>query len=183
MNIARLAVALVVALSGFNAWAQALEFKGVPFGASVAQFSAAHPRFRCYKTVSCSQYGAYSEGATYERLTYAGEVVTMIEASFDDDKLDAVRVSFHPGSYTRIAAALESKYGPPTTVTASEIKTRGGLTAANELRSWAAGSDIVSIMRYAGSLDTGSLKMQTPRHEARTQAERDEQAKKAKKDI
>lgn len=160
------------------AGAQPLEFKGVPFGASVAEFKAAHPAFTC-STSSCYRYGFNASAATY-----AGEMAGSTEAAFDDDKLDKVSLFFYAQSFERIAAAIESKYGPPSSVTGGEFKTRGGLTAAQEKRVWAlAAGDTISITRHAGTISEGYLIMHTSGFEARTKKARDEQAQRAKKDL
>ena len=177
------------------AHAQALEFKGVPFGAPVEAFAAANP------DSSCGKAGCYQlRGAAKKPPYFAGEMVESIAASFANldpqvggsdcwancrgFSLDRVTVTFFPASFPLIADALASKYGRPTEAGTSEFRTVGGAVAAQDTRRWllADGGEIV-IQRYAGSIRSGQMIMSSAAGRARAERERAQQAEKAKKDI
>lgn len=182
----RLPIATALLLMTWVAQAQPLEFKGLPFGASSAEFAAAHPGFDCYKQRRCTQVGPRRVSAPtyFEPLTYAGETVSMIDADFGDDKLDRIGVMFNPRSYEPIGAALESKYGKPSKVIESEFRTKGGLVAVQQEKTWDLGDGAtITLRRYAGSITDGSLNMYTASYLERFNRERAEQAQKARKDI
>jgi len=145
----RLAATLAV-LAACQAHAQQLEFKGVPFGATMKEFKEAQPDFQCLST-DCFARG--------NAMQYAG-VPAKITAEFADGKLAVLTVYFNPSYSGIISEALASKYGDPTTVKASEFKTRGGATATNDEREWQRpDGSFISVARYGSAINEGRAQM------------------------
>ncbi len=95
MNFARLTVALVLALAGFDATAQALEFKGVPLGATFGQVKASGV---LGDLDICNDFDGRQTSCMCPLGTFANEQSRGAQAYFVDGRLSKVQVEFAPGS-------------------------------------------------------------------------------------
>jgi len=152
--------------------AQAIDFKGVPIGATKAEFSAAHPDFHCTGN-GCfvSDFATCKENpmrsAAYKLCsdrvnaiqTYAGVAANHLFIYFDDEgRLGAVSVSLPSASFGFVAAALESKYGAPERAT-EEFKTKAGATFENSILTWRKDGNFILAKRLSGSTDLSSVRI------------------------
>lgn len=169
-----LAILAVSAACQAHAQTAPLEFKGTPFGATMKEFKEAQPDFQCL-TTECFARGA--------AMQYAG-IGAKVTAEFADGKLVGLTVHFNPSYSGIIAEALASKYGDPTTVKASEFKTRGGTTATNDEREWQRpDGSFISTERYGGSLNEGRAILRSAEGVRAYAARLEELRQRAKKDI
>jgi hypothetical protein len=152
------------------------EFKGVAFGSTMEQLKAAHPDFICQKE-RCHLSGS-------GKGTYAGEPFDFVSAEFHDGRLAGIFVGFKPPAFDAIASALTEKYGVPTSAEKSEYRTRGGLTAMQDERSWEiASAGYMLLRRFGSSITGGYLAMMTTELRARQAAEAAQKKRSASGDI
>src|SRR5262245_44311418 len=98
-------------------WASEIDFKGVAFGASEKVFTEKHPTYRCadhlarFKPVGdryCLARGKPKDDggdALHQAGTYAG-IPANINASFYDDKLASVFISFHARRFNDVLQSI-----------------------------------------------------------------------------
>lgn len=137
-----------------------LDLKGIAIGDTEEKVAAlglqcrpASQEMALFADVSCSP-------PIRENSTIAGEAASYVAAELIDGKVVSVTVLFNPRSYDQIDAAVTAKYGPAPSDVASEIKTRGGVTYTNRVRTWrTGGSAALELKRYSGSVTTGSINL------------------------
>lgn len=173
------ALALVAGVQSVNA--QALEFKGVTFGASVQEFVAKHDYFNCAKGVPCELlYLTRNDSKTDQKLTYASEQVHAISAYFIDNKLEQVIIEFEPRSFEKITNAVTAKYGKPKSIKTSSMKNGFGQEFTQVEAAWKATAGNLKISKYDTTSDVGRLFLFTDRWIAKlAQREKDGAAKAA----
>ena len=132
------------------ATAQALDFKGVPFGSDETHLRKTFPRIDCPSSFP---------GMCFLRdTTYAAEQVESIILRLIDGKLERFSVRFKPESFEAIADAMRGKYGAPTRIEDSVYQTVGGAKTTQTQQFWKLpdGGQIL-ISRYGSSITSGSL--------------------------
>jgi len=178
----QLSTAILVALALMVpvAEAQVIEFKGTPLGAPYERFKADHPDFKCvtYGTDggSCtSSSNAFVAGLQAKPSTFAGETVSFVVATFHGGVFASMYITISPDSYGAIRGALAEKYGRPRTATETVIN-GFGVSAENESSFWDRPDGLISLERYSGTLDEGSVHF---RSTAEGQRQADESKKRA----
>lgn len=152
-------------------------FKGVPFGASVAEFKAKLPEVHCGEK-RCG----FPEAPN--ALTYAEVPMYLGHAEFGPTGLDAVDFMFKPGEYDKLLDALKSKYGPPTKETNEEVKTIGGQPLQQATAVWLVqGPGVLQIRRFWFNSEHGYFSAVTSANLDRSEAEAASAAKRIKKDM
>jgi len=147
-----------------------IEFKGIPFGITPAQFVERFPLVRCEKAkdipgdTTCTglrEYACRLAPATLrncnERLardyySYGGAEFKSISANFYSDSLISISLLFNARDFDSVLHALIARYGKP-----DELKTeRAGATYENVFAQWRRGS-ILYAEKYSGNLETSGV--------------------------
>lgn len=166
-----------------------IDFRGVPMGASEAEFLAVVPQAECYDMSRfqhgilgdriCSVHSSYRPSTEeVAALTYAGALAQSISANFYADRLGMVSVSIIPRQFDQVVDALKVKFGAPTSEESPPFKTRGGVVAQNKVIVWQSGDAKITAELYASSLDMSSVQYSTA-EAAREFAKRRDEASKA----
>jgi hypothetical protein len=166
--------AAIVMLSGSAALAdwplEPKDFRGIPFpGASTADVAkklGRKPR-ECTAT-DCHDYGF--------KLVDV-QILTLYQ--FKDDRLVTIALSFESSSYDTVKAIFIERYGPPTRVEATPMKTMMGVEYQNETVLWIGKVVKVNLMRIAGSVDKSLVMMSDNEYIAEQERAADEARKKA----
>lgn len=152
-------------------------FKGVPFGASIAEFTAAHPAFQCFAdpraqgATLCSagleacrkqRYGCAPRD--YEASRYADEQVDMIIAAFPSGTFERLEVYFPSRSYEAIAKALRDRHGNPQSKSTATARSVSGGVGQDETLVWDSPAGFTTISRYGSTLVQGMLTAVSPRY-------------------
>jgi hypothetical protein len=172
---ARLAIAAAAALASGFAFADPLDFKGLPFGSSMAEIRDKFPEADCRVTSIA--------GCVISNSTYAAEPAIAIVLALVDGTFQRASVRFKPESFERIAGALTSKYGQPAERNESAFETVGGLKAQQVAMLWTLPEGRIMIRRYAGRITEGSLSIMSNIAVAEAEARYRAQPKKAQGDI
>lgn len=152
-------------------------FKGVPFGASLAEFKDKVPGTECRGQV-CSLLD------TPYRTTYAEVLTKLPRAEFGPGGFDGMSFLFAPGDYERLLEALKSKFGPPVKETAEEIKTIGGRPLQQATALWLMqGPAIMQIKRFYFDSEYGHFSVMTEANINRGNAEAASASQRVKKDM
>ena len=155
MNFARLTVALVLALAGFDATAQALEFKGVPLGATFEQVKTSGV---LGDLDICNDFDGRQTSCMCPLGTFANEQVRGALAYFVDGRLSKVQVEFAPGRFASIARAVEEKYGKPAARSQSAVRNGLGASFQQVEMTWSIKDGAMIILRkYADTIDHGVI--------------------------
>ncbi len=140
---------ITAALCTWTANAVAFDFKGIKTGGPLED-----DRFYCEakKTavadVQCHVKFNYKE-------TIAGIPALLVAAYLIDYKIAVISVSFKSSDFDAVKTAAIEKYGPGTSKFET-LRNKMGAQFENETISWADSTDILSISRYAGSIDRGT---------------------------
>jgi hypothetical protein len=89
--------------------------------------------------------------------TFGGQPAIYITAHFVHDRFFMLTANFKSDYFDNIAAALQEKYGPPTSKETPAITTRAGLRAINTQLFWSLGRDTVVAQRYSGTIAEGTV--------------------------
>jgi hypothetical protein len=151
MHLKHLLAGLAMACLAQLSVAQALEYKGIPFGTDEARLREAIPELDCPAQIPGRCF-------VREPRTYAAEAVDSIVLTLIDGKLERFSVTFKPRSFEAIAAALREKYGAPNTVENSDYQTVGGAKSTQTSHLWKfQDGAMMLISRYGSKITSGSL--------------------------
>lgn len=173
------AVFLMAAVTAGGALAQQLEFKGVPFGASIEQFKrATNPEGtmclepdRLTGLVTCRTHG----------FTFANQKTEYTYGLFKGGRMVGVLVNFFPANFDDVALAIAEKYGKPSRESAPQLTTRSGATLQGKNLDWFVTGGAISLIKYNDRIDLSAAHFTTP--EGLDAANAPRNPKKAKKDI
>lgn len=168
--------ALLLAISGVAA-ATPLEFRGIPIGASEAEFAASQREFDCatvaapytalgdrqcsvsYESMSRKQIGnSGARSVNMDALNVGGAFAKNISAFFFRDRLLNVMVSVQPVDFDQVVGAIRTKYGKPTLAHDDIFVTRGGLRVASKSFVWKLSGGSIFAEQYGASLDESSIR-------------------------
>lgn len=155
-------VSLVLAtMNPIAAYAAPLEFKGVVFGSTTAEFENVHKVFECVANPKDASITWCSVGpdicramrrrcGPYEldAANYAGEPASNITAVFLDGKLERLEVYFDPVSFDTIRGALAEKYGKPESSINKPIQSVAGGKSTNTTVMWSPDGATVLLVKY-----------------------------------
>jgi hypothetical protein len=108
MMYSRVAITLLALMTAHIA--AAFEYKGVPLGATEADFRRVHPPFTC----GPSDNDFSDRTCVLPAGTYANVPVKFTKAFFEADKLCSVLVLVSFDHYVTVNSAIREAYGPPT---------------------------------------------------------------------
>lgn len=153
----RFALLLTLLIAHSLAWAEAFEFKGVPFGATEQQFLQNHPEFWCSDAQGPLEI-VLSDRTCYlfKNGTYA-EVPAELSVDFYANSLAKVGVRFAPSSFEFIKHALVKKHGNPTGEDAETLTTAMGGKFLNEKFKWDRKEGMILIRKYNGKITESKL--------------------------
>ncbi len=143
----------LVALAAFGSekWPnEPKDFRGVPFGATEKEAVAKLG----VNSRNCSANGGDRRTCFVPRQTI-GEVSTEEVYEFASDKLVNVIVGFHSDQFSYLRDVFVKKYGEPTKVEKTPVKTNAGAEFENEELVWIGDSKVVSLRRYSGTITDG----------------------------
>mgnify|MGYP000869411533 FL=1 len=174
------------AVSAIAAAQGAIDFRGVPLGASEAHFRANLPGFYCRGPLPGTEHLAdrICLPNTYaDRASFGGAVTTTMIVTFVDDRFVGLMAAFKEGEFDKVRDALLEKFGKPTSTERPEFQTRGGLRAVNEVLTWQRGSGAVLARRYGSSITEASVQYVDDRGAMAAQSRAKEAAKKNAKSL
>jgi hypothetical protein len=179
------ALAFLPALAGAQA---AIDFRGVPLGATEAEFAAKLPGFNCRGPAAGAEHLAdrlcvAGPGAFREDRMFGGVETKMLFASFVADRLVGVSAAFNPRDFSAVLAALHEKFGKPNSIERPEFQTMGGVKTQNEVVTWKRGNGIVMARRFARAIDESSVQYVDERDLGNAAARGKEAAKKNAKSL
>lgn len=153
----RFALSLMLLIAHSLTWAEAFEFKGVPFGASEQQFLEKHPEFWCSDAQGPLEI-VLSDRTCYlfKNGTYA-EVPAELSVDFYANSMAKIGVRFDPASFDFIKRALVNKYGKPTGEDAEMLTTAMGGKFLNEKFKWDRKDGMILIRKYNGKITESKL--------------------------
>lgn len=190
---------LWLAVLPFAAWSQSddITYKGVPLGASIAEYKRKLPDQQCSGT-SCmysQDECLYSKdgkrgvpsvaeiAACYERNSFGGVRVMRAHADFRDGRLVEVRFTIHADSFDPLTRAARERLGEPTKVIDRAVQTPGGVTLQNREMIWERPSMVLIVDRYGLTTDRGNVVLATPQEGNRKLEEYEARKKKGAKDF
>jgi hypothetical protein len=180
-------VALLLAWLPIAALAQpAIDFRGVPLGATEAEFLAQLPGFHCRQPYRGTEHLAdrICLPNTYaDRRSFGGAETATMFATFIGDRLVGVSATFKESEFDTVRGALVEKFGAPTGVERQEFQTKGGLKAQNEIITWRRGSSVVVARRFGSSINESAVQYVDERTVGVAQSRAKEQAKKNAKSL
>jgi hypothetical protein len=177
------ALAFLPALAGAQA---AIDFRGVPLGATEAEFISQLPGFHCRQPFPGTEHLAdrICIPNTYEdRRSFGGAETATLFATFMADRMTGVSATFKENEFDKVRSALDEKFGVPASVERPDFQTRGGLKAKNEIITWRRGKGIVVAHRFARSIDESSVNYIDENAMAAAQSRGKEAAKKNAKSL
>lgn len=95
-----------------------------------------------------------------------------------DGKIEELRATFTSNSFGTVIAALEEKYGKPTSSQAEQIQNKAGASFSNTVTTWKLPDGEIVATERSGKIETMSLRMSTNK----VIAQRVEDAKKSVKE-
>lgn len=154
-SIAAIAAVLQVLLvTAAPTFAAELEFKGLRPGLPLTD---PENRFSCEDKKS-----AFADVRCHLRFslreTIAGAPAELVIVYLIEEKISSISVLFKNENFDGIKLALQNKYGNGA-VSHQTLTNRMGATFDNESVKWVNGSDSMTLQRYSGKIDTGSLEI------------------------
>jgi hypothetical protein len=125
--------------------AVAVEYKGVPLGATEAAFRAVHPSFKC--GTSSHQYADRS--CVLRGGTYAGVPAKETFAHFEGDRLCSVHVVVTFDNFLAVKDALTEAHGSPTKTESKALSASAAPHKNNWTFTWKKGREQVEVRSYA----------------------------------
>lgn len=157
--------------------ASGLEVKGIQLGSPESDVIAA------MKSPHCSE----SKGARYchdiGRPTFGGQPVEMLSAEIKEGGTATVLVSFKERSFSAVIAALQAKYGEPSSDKSSVVKNRMGASFDHREVSWVQGEQVLVARQRSGSIDKSSVMLVSLSNLERAKEERSERAERDAADL
>jgi|WetSurMetagenome_2_1015567.scaffolds.fasta_scaffold00088_54 hypothetical protein len=84
-------------------------------------------------------------------------VTVKVQFGFEGEILTRIKILFSPRNYEILRSALVDKYGKPTDTKSEILRTAMGVRANNESSSWLLSGGFISVHRYDGRIDEGSI--------------------------
>jgi hypothetical protein len=151
------------------------DFRGVPFGASVADMRviivpAPNSPVNCAGdmltnkdllrrlTPAMQEAGAsmFRLKNTCTQLFSIGGVSTKQEFVFHEDKLVQVDLSFASAAFDKLRDIFTIRYGPPTESHTEPIRTKSGSSFENSVSVWVGQKVTVRLQQFSETIDGGS---------------------------
>ena len=153
----RFALSLMLLIAHSLTWADALEFKGVPFGATEQQFLEKHPKFWCSDAQGPLEIVLSDRTCSlFKNGTYA-EVPAELSVGFYTNSMAKVDVRFDAASFDFIKRMLVNKYGEPTADDAETLTTAMGGKFLNEKFKWDRKDGMILIRKYNRKITESKL--------------------------
>jgi hypothetical protein len=162
-RIAAIALALVASVAHADG-DPAVEFKGIALGIGESRLRDAFPFFQCRNAnPALADRTCVADPATRAPAfaEIGGAPLREIIATFLDDRLAQLAITYDPDDYPRVEDALAAKLGPPSIKDVNVINRRGA-TIHNAVARWSLPSGIVENRRYGVTLDKASLTLSSP---------------------
>jgi hypothetical protein len=184
-----------------------IEFKGVPLGATIAEFREKNPLFVCYSSSFCTLDGfevnkqcrtiksgierdhpsatlspLECERAAEAAATYGNRKAQM-NVTFRDGVLSRSTVNISPESFDQITEALTAKYGPPKSSKDEVIQNRAGAKFNNRTMVWSINGDEIYAARYGSNVTRGLIAVAEKQWVDEQKAKAEKSVKTAPKDL
>lgn len=169
MKISNITI-LIIAFASITSHAQErFTYKGIKLGASIDEFQAALPYYRCaantctYLLDSCAPFPSTgsSDDVTkrfsecLDGTSYGGERINYGRASFIDGKL--ARIYLTSSEMDLIDNALLEKYGKPASVDNTPVINKMGTKFSNWVKTWKSGTERLVVSQRADKIDEGYI--------------------------
>jgi len=178
--------AALFAVSAIAAAQGTIDFRGVPLGASEAEFRAQLRGFQCRAVPAGGEQVAdricVPEDYPEERK-FGGAATTTLFAAFASDRFVGMLAVFDTRDFEKVREALAEKFGRPISTDHPEFLTRGGLRTANEVVTWRRGSGVVIARRYGNTINEATVQYADEAGIATLQPRAKEAAKKNAKSL
>lgn len=160
MGMKNVIAAVALSAASCLAWAQDLEFKGLRFGMTLEEVQEVHKGARCQRGSSpCEMFSIedqlYQSGASV--MTFGGVPATLLMGEMLAGRTQAFSARIKSAQFDAVAAAIATKYGPPTSRAKSAVTTRLGATFEQETLTWDRKDGAIIAKRYATSIDQSQV--------------------------
>jgi len=146
--------------------ASEIDFKGLPFGTSKAEFQQAYPASAslCFNRDEIDANCCYL-GTSFEMPTYADILPTSATACFIADKLESVEMSFYAGVFPAIVQAMAAKYGKPNSA-ADVVQNAFGAKFERTTKKWHAKHSTAYAIDHYPALDRATVMLMSSTYRA-----------------
>lgn len=179
-------IAAAIALASSVAFAQEpLTFKGFELGAARSDFLAAFPEGQC-KPDTCywsTKHHCRNDDKCIKALIYGGVTPEAMLATFSEDRLVSIYLTFSSEQFAGLAAAMVARFGQPDDETNEAVQNRMGATFDNRRLSWIRGDSSLRITKRTSKLDRGTVSLTSLQYLKDKASERQEAAKARAKDL
>jgi hypothetical protein len=154
-----------------QAYAQQLDFKGIPFG-SDSEFvrTELYPSITDWYCAEPSKSPLLADKTCYMgSSTYANRPVTSLRADFYGGKVGSFLMTTKPEDYAAIRATVIAKYGKPAHEANSVLSNAYGAKFQQVETSWILRGGSISMQRYTDTLTEGSLAVRSSEYTAELQ--------------
>ena len=171
----------ILLMASFSCVAQEpLSFKGLPMGSSLSDIKAKFPSTNCYGD-TC--FIRLSNLESRKDLTIGDTVANSMMLTLHEGQLHQIYIVLSPSAFTVISAALQDRYGKPTTDELAIVKTRAGVEHENRTMEWRLPAGQVIYTRLSSNVTESSLMYVTYEHRERAKQKIIEGRKKAAGDL
>lgn len=169
--------ACAAVLAAASGGADALDFKGARIGGDRSSLSVSLPQVVCaHGARVCTYYG--------RQVSYAGYQAKWLKVYFDGDRIVAIEAAIPAAAYPSIVSVFRGEHGEASDIFESDVKTRGGAVLRNIERRWSLSTgEAIEAVMYHGDIDTSLVLLSNADWAAVKEAIRQEEAKRAKKDM
>lgn len=155
------------------AWNEPDGFRGVPWGGPEEQLKKQLPVLGC---------GLNARGIAPERqcslFLNIGSVESFTTFGFRSGGLSSISILFKSKDFATMQAAFIEKYGRPTEINETKIKTRAGLEVPNRKLRWDGTKVFIELTQYSGTINDAYAEIMTV-EETKEQSRRFEEQQRA----
>lgn len=130
-------------------------FKEWKLGSSIEE-ARSNPAFKCENVrspvadVHCAQTGGLAP-------SIAGVDAGGLSLFYLRDQLATIAVRFKSADFERVSAALIERWGPPTEQRQDSVRTRAGVSYANDILTWRNGTSRIAARRYTTNINDAGV--------------------------
>lgn len=186
MRIEIAALASLTLLVAAVADAAPIELKGITPGASIASVRTTYPGFACKEQgpgAGECHYVHSVDGGIEALNTLGGANTRVWGVRYANDRIGAINVLLRSKDFDQVAAAFVEKYGKPTKRQTSKIQNRMGASFEQVELVWSIKSEVLSVVRFAGDLETMAVNLAGKEYVEREMSRHKTDAKKGAKDL
>lgn len=172
----RFAVGAAFLFAASSLLAQTFEIKGIYIGMTEAQLLEKYPAFRCRNNTEIGRYCSFIyeaypsvcrelDGAKFDACHERSHQLYEFgpakpkgyTVNLRDEAVTAISVIVRAEDFGDLAAALQEKYGRPSSDKKGVVENRMGAKFGNESIEWRRGNQALEIKQRVGNIDTGMV--------------------------